>query len=181
MCLSPSAMLSHAYFGALRWLQYLNQHWGRGKSHKCFKICDEYCRIHLMQPIKPRFTDDCLIRTPHYYSVITHYCFVPGERNPSLRKSFVSPRSSPLRDVSRGGNVPQRRWARRNFCHSQAKESRYIFYKFNPLNADAALIRTLFMAPSVSLLTGFDWSTVSNWRVRSVTVALFYGTIFLRK
>ena len=21
-----------------------NQHWGRGKSHKCFKICDEYCR-----------------------------------------------------------------------------------------------------------------------------------------
>ena len=20
-----------------------NQHWGRGKSHKCFKICDEYC------------------------------------------------------------------------------------------------------------------------------------------
>lgn len=33
------------YFGALRWLQYPNQHWGRGKSHKCFKICDEYCSL----------------------------------------------------------------------------------------------------------------------------------------
>ena len=41
---SPSPMLGHAYFGALRWLQYSNQHWGRGKLHKCFKICDEYCR-----------------------------------------------------------------------------------------------------------------------------------------
>ena len=111
--------------------------------------------------------EDRLIRTPHYYSVITHYCFVPGERKPSLRTSDVSPRSSPLRDVSRRGNVPRRRWARRNFCHSQAKESPYIFYKFNPLNTDAALIQTLFMTHSVSLLTGFDCCTVSNWRVQS--------------
>ena len=62
----------------------------------------------------------------------------------SLRTADVSPRSSPLRDVSRGGtqlakrpsmamsqeamseeelnsqNVPQWRWARRNVCRSQA-------------------------------------------------------------
>ena len=38
-------MLSHAYFKPLRRLQYPNHHWGRGKSHKCFKICDEYCRF----------------------------------------------------------------------------------------------------------------------------------------
>jgi len=43
MCSSPPPMLSHAYVGALRWLQYTNQHWGRGNEHKCFKICDEYC------------------------------------------------------------------------------------------------------------------------------------------
>ena len=30
---SPSPMLSHVYFGALRWLQYLNQHWG-GENHR---------------------------------------------------------------------------------------------------------------------------------------------------
>ena len=36
-------MLSHAYFEALRPLWYPNQHWGRGKRHKCFKIFDEYC------------------------------------------------------------------------------------------------------------------------------------------
>ena len=40
---SPSPMLSHAYFGVLRWLQYTNQHWGMGNEHKCFKIWDEYC------------------------------------------------------------------------------------------------------------------------------------------
>ena len=36
-------VLSHAYFGALRWLQYTNQHWRRGNEHKCFKIWSEYC------------------------------------------------------------------------------------------------------------------------------------------
>ena len=40
---SPSPMLSLAYFGVLRWLQYTNQHWGMGNEHKCFKIWDEYC------------------------------------------------------------------------------------------------------------------------------------------
>ena len=40
---SPSPMLSHAYFEALRPLWYPNQHWGRGNRHKCFKIFDEYC------------------------------------------------------------------------------------------------------------------------------------------
>ena len=43
MCSSPSPMLSHAYFGVLRWLQYTNQHWGMGNEHKCFKIWDEHC------------------------------------------------------------------------------------------------------------------------------------------
>ena len=41
----------------------------------------------------------------------------------SLRTADVSPHSSPRRDVSRGSssqNVPQRRWARRNVCRSQA-------------------------------------------------------------
>ena len=41
----------------------------------------------------------------------------------SLRTADVSPRSSLLRDVSRGfssQNVPQWRWARRNVCRSQA-------------------------------------------------------------
>ena len=40
---SPSPMLSHAYFEALRPLWYPNQHWGRGNGRKCFKIFDEYC------------------------------------------------------------------------------------------------------------------------------------------
>ena len=44
---SPSPMLSHAYFEALRPLWYPNQHWGRGNRHKCFKIFDEYCRCLL--------------------------------------------------------------------------------------------------------------------------------------
>ena len=44
---SPSPMLSHAYFEALRPLWYPNQHWGRGNRHKCFKIFDEYCSCHL--------------------------------------------------------------------------------------------------------------------------------------
>ena len=30
-------------FWSTEWLQYLKRHWERGKSHKCFKICDEYC------------------------------------------------------------------------------------------------------------------------------------------
>ena len=43
----------------------------------------------------------------------------------SLRTADVSPSSQPQRDVSR--NVPQRRWASRNFCHSQSK-----FFKTAP-------------------------------------------------
>ena len=43
----------------------------------------------------------------------------------SLRTADVSPSSSPLRDVSR--NVPQRRWASRNFYLSQSK-----FFKTAP-------------------------------------------------
>lgn len=38
---------------------------------------------------------------------------------------------------------------------SLGNESPYIFCKFNPLR-DASLILTLFVAPSVSFLTGFD-------------------------
>ena len=47
MCPSPSPMLSHTYFGALRQRQHPNQHWGRGTANKCFKIFDEYCRFIL--------------------------------------------------------------------------------------------------------------------------------------
>ena len=38
----------------------------------------------------------------------------------SLRTADVSPRLSPLRDVSSSRNVRQRRWARRSVCRSQA-------------------------------------------------------------
>ena len=38
-------MLSHVYFGALIEMTAIPKSTlGRGKSHKCFKICDEYCR-----------------------------------------------------------------------------------------------------------------------------------------
>ena len=46
----------------------------------------------------------------------------------------------------------------RQFVLSLEKESPYIFSKFNPLNADTLLIWTLSMAPSVSVLTGFDYT-----------------------
>ena len=39
---------------------------------------------------------------------------------------------------------------------SVGKESPYIFFKFNPLDTDTPLLWTIFMAPSVSVLTGFD-------------------------
>ena len=39
---------------------------------------------------------------------------------------------------------------------SLGKESPYTFSKFNLLNTDTSLIRTLSMAPSVSILTSFD-------------------------
>ena len=42
-------------------------------------------------------------------------------------------------------------------CLSLVKESPYIFSKFNPLNMDTPLIRTLWRyGPSVSVLTAFD-------------------------
>ena len=37
------------------------------------------------------------------------------------------------------------------------KKNPYIFCKFDPMNTDTQLIQTLYMAPSVSILTGFDW------------------------
>ena len=54
------------------------------------------------------------------YSRATDKANMTVKRYISLRTADVSPRSSPLRNVSRGGNVPQRRWARRNVCRSQA-------------------------------------------------------------
>ena len=39
---------------------------------------------------------------------------------------------------------------------------RYIFSKFNPLNTGFPLIRTLCMAPSVFVLTGFDCISLSR-------------------
>ena len=42
------------------------------------------------------------------------------------------------------------------FALSMGEENPYIFTNFNPLNTDTPLIRTLSMAPSVTVLTGFD-------------------------
>ena len=50
---SPSPMLSHVYFGALIEMTAIPKSTlGRGKSHKCFKISDEYCRqkYHISNP-----------------------------------------------------------------------------------------------------------------------------------
>ena len=44
----------------------------------------------------------------------------------------------------------------RQFALSLATALSYIFSKFNPLNTDTPLIRTLSMTPLVSVLTGFD-------------------------
>ena len=42
------------------------------------------------------------------------------------------------------------------FSLSLGNVSPHIFSKFNPLNTDTLFIRTLSMAPLVSVLTGFD-------------------------
>ena len=42
------------------------------------------------------------------------------------------------------------------FALSLGKQSPYILSKFNPLDTDTPLIRTLSMVPSVSVLTEFD-------------------------
>ena len=42
------------------------------------------------------------------------------------------------------------------FALSLGKESPYIFSKLNPLNTDTPFVRIAFMAPSVSVLRGFD-------------------------
>ena len=41
------------------------------------------------------------------------------------------------------------------FSLSLEKEGNYLFSKFNPLNTNTPLIRTLSMAPSVPVLAGF--------------------------
>ena len=46
------------------------------------------------------------------------------------------------------------------FALSLGKESPYMSSKLNPLNTDTPLIQTLSMAPSASMLVGFDCSTV---------------------
>ena len=43
------------------------------------------------------------------------------------------------------------------FALSLGKENPYIFFKFNPLNTDNPLIRTLYMASSLSVLTGLEY------------------------
>ena len=48
------------------------------------------------------------------------------------------------------------------FALSLVKEGPYIFSKFNPLNTDTPLIRTFSMAPSVSVLTGFDCNMINR-------------------
>jgi len=42
------------------------------------------------------------------------------------------------------------------FALSMEKQSPYIYSKFNPLNKETPLKRTLSMVPSVSILTEFD-------------------------
>ena len=46
-------------------------------------------------------------------------------------------------------------------CPGERKPSGSHFFKFNPLNTEPPLIRTLSMAPSVSILTGFDCNYLS--------------------
>ena len=45
---SPSPMMSHVYFGALRHCNTQINIRGRGNAHKCFRICDEYCCYRLL-------------------------------------------------------------------------------------------------------------------------------------
>ena len=49
------------------------------------------------------------------------------------------------------------------FALSLGKESPNIFSQFNLLNTDTSLIGTLSMAPSVSILTGFDCTKIAPW------------------
>ena len=61
----------------------------------------------------------------------------------------VNPRFTDTRLIRTPHNYGQ-------FSLSLGKESPHIFSKFNPLNTrDSPLIRTLSIAPSVSLLTGY--------------------------
>ena len=55
------------------------------------------------------------------------------------------------------------------FCLSQRKRRSYIFSKINLLNTDTRLIRTLLHAPSVSVLTSFQYSAEFNSLNRLVT------------
>ena len=66
---------------------------------------------------------------------------------------------------------------KRLFCHKVIQDTRLIltgcfvpgerkpsyFSKFRPVNTDTPLIRTLSMAPSVSVLTGFDWIKIHQF------------------
>ena len=49
------------------------------------------------------------------------------------------------------------------FALSLGKESPNIFSKFNLLNTDTPLKGTLCVAPSVSILTGFDCTKIAPW------------------
>ena len=50
------------------------------------------------------------------------------------------------------------------FPLSLKKASPHIFSKLNSLNMDTPFIRTLFMASSVSIITGFDCTFFSGWQ-----------------
>ena len=52
------------------------------------------------------------------------------------------------------------------FAFFPGKESPYVSSKLNPLNTDSPLIQKLSMAPSVSMLVGFDGSTVVTKMLR---------------
>ena len=56
MCSFPSPMLGHAY-----------QHWERGKSHKCFKICDEYCSSVMIRNLALYALQPKVIRNLRWY------------------------------------------------------------------------------------------------------------------
>ena len=107
--------------------------------------------------VKPRFTDTCLIRSPHYYgqfalslgkkaliftlhsihstvtSLLRTVCFVPGKQSPYIYSTF-----NPLNTVTS---------LLRTVCFVPGKESPYIYSAFNLLNTVTSLLRTVCFVP----------------------------------
>ena len=80
--------------------------------------------------VKPCFTDTRLIRTPQYYE---QFALSPGKEVPTF--SLNSTRL--IRTPQYYGQ----------FALSLGKESLYFFSKFNPLNTDTSVLRTVCFVP----------------------------------